>query len=127
MHIPAVLSDACDCTKYTRVSCHTAQQQLAQHRGLATHVCPALYHIQQLVQGACTLRRALSLGSAQAAASRENIEAVKKELERVRLQKLLPGLSQGAVLNLQPVSDPREAALQYSLTQVYPSPSPQRL
>ena len=38
----------------------------------------------------------------------------------MRLQKLLPGLSQGGVLNLQPVSDPREAALQDTLTQVLP-------
>ena len=36
----------------------------------------------------------------------------------MRLQSLLPGLSQGAVLNLQPVSDPRESALQESLHQV---------
>ena len=54
----------------------------------------------------------------QAVASRERVEALKMDLERVRLQKLLPGLSQGAVLNLQPVSDPREAALQADLAQV---------
>ena len=48
------------------------------------------------------------------------MQRLKKDIERVRLQHMLPGLSQGdsALVSLQPVADPREAALQEQLQQV---------
>ena len=59
-------------------------------------------------------------GCVQAGASRERMHGLKKDIERVRLQRMLPGLSQGdaALAGLQPVADPREAALQEQLQQV---------
>ena len=80
------------------------------------HAVQAEHHTSEVRDG-CDSNH-LTTSCIQAVASRERVEALKKDLERVRLQKLLPGLSQGAVLNLQPVSDPREAALQADLAQV---------